>query len=535
MACVPHKDFIKIGRFPLDGGSLRGQLHGMTNGPTSRATPRAYAETLFMVAGATGIGLLIEPRWGNSPVDLLYLVPVMAAASLYGLGPGTLAAISSALAFNFFFTEPVRTFRIHSPADLVTFVLLLAVALWVSRLAAAMRAQADRASANAARNATIAGLSGKLLSCVDDEQIGQISCGELSRLFECNAVLVTKSDGELQVAASAPGDAGLTPADFGAAGLTFEKGEPIGRGSPRLNPADWLFYPLASGGKVLAAMGLARDDGRRPIDEEQLPLLNNLLDTTALALERSKLEREMQDVASLRERDRLRGALLSSVGHDLRTPLTAIAVAAGALRQADAPPTLVDTIDAEAGKLDRYIANLLDMARIEAGAIRLHEEPVDLVDAVAAAARDLGQGGGTDRLDVDLPADLPLVRTDSRLLHHCLLNLVDNALRYSPPASRVRIVGRSEGKGLTLSIVDQGPGVPEGQEAFDRFTRIAGSDRKGGAGLGLAIVKGFAEAMGIRIEARNNDGAGATFALHFPPASVMSEESIGQAAQDIGD
>jgi len=487
---------------------------------------RGYAETFFMVAGATGIGLLIAPRWGNSPVDLLYLVPVMAAASLYGLAAGTFAAILSALSFNFFLTEPVRTFRIHSPADLVTFLLLLAVALVVSRLAAKMRVQADRATANAQRNATIAGLAGRLLSCVDDRQIGDISCGELARLFDCNTVLVVGRDDELEVVASAPVEARLTPADFGAAALVFEKGEPIGRGSPRLSPADWLFYPVKSGGRVLAAMGLARDDGRRPIDEDQQPLLSNLLDTTALALERERLEREMQDVAGLRERDRLRGALLSSVGHDLRTPLTAIVAAAAELRETKAPSPLVDTIQSESGKLDRYIANLLDMARIEAGSIRLHEEPVDLVDAVGAAARDL-----KPNLEVDLPADLPLVRADPHLLHHMLLNLIDNAVRYSPPDSAVRIVGRQEEGDLLLSVIDQGPGLPDRPEQlFNRFARITGSDRKGGAGLGLAIVKGFADAMGIEVEARRNDGGGAAVTLCFPEALVLSEERLGQGA-----
>lgn len=490
---------------------------------------RAYAETLFMVAVATGMGMLIAPRWGNSPVDLLYLVPVMAAASLYGIGPGTLAAVSSALAFNFFFTEPVRTFVIHSPADIVTFLLLLAVALVVSRLAARMREQADRATSNAARNATIAGLAGRLLSCVDEKQIGVITCGELARLFDCNAVLVVRHDEALEPVASAPMDARLTPADHGAAGLVFEQGEVIGRGSPRLNPADWLFYPVKSGGRVLAAMGLARDDGRRPIDEDQLPLLTNLLDTTALSLERERLEREMQDVTTLRERDRLRGALLSSVGHDLRTPLTAIHAAAAELRQAKARGALVDTIEAEAGKLGRYIANLLDMARIEAGSIRLHEEPVDLVDAVAAAARDLKPVA--HELDVDLAPDLPLVRADPHLLHHMLLNLIDNAARYSPSGTAIRLEGRRDDDGVALSVIDLGPGLPdEPEKLFNRFARIAGSDRKGGAGLGLAIVKGFADAMGIELEASNNRQGGATFALHFPARLLLSEERLGQGA-----
>lgn len=480
-----------------------------------------------MVAGATGIGQLIAPQWGNSPIDLLYLVPVMAAASLYGLGPGTFAAITSALAFNFFFTEPVRTFRIHSPADIVTVVLLFAVALVVSRLASRMREQARRATANADRNATIAGLAGRLLSCVDEAQIGEISCGELAGLFDCNAVLVTSTDNKLEVVAGAPFDARLTPADYGAAALTFDRGEIIGRGSPRLNPADWLFYPVKSGGRVLAAMGLARDDGRRPIDDDQLPLLTNLLDTTALSLERERLEREMQDVSSLRERDRLRGALLSSVGHDLRTPLTAILAAAAELRRAKAPAGLVDAVETEGGKLGRYISNLLDMARIEAGSIRLRDEPVDLVDAVGAVVRDLKPMA--DRIDIDLAADLPLVRADPHLLHHMLLNLIDNAARYSPDDSPIRVIGRKSDGGLLLAVTDQGPGLPDAPDRlFNRFARIAGSDRKGGAGLGLAIVKGFADAMGIGIDARNNEQMGATFELRFPAQLLLSEERLGQ-------
>jgi len=502
-------------------------------GPDEPAPIRAYAESMFMVALATGLGLLIASRWETSSVNLLYLLPVVASASLYGRWPGAVTALVSALAYNFFFTEPVRTFLIHSPADIVTVIMLLGVALVVSGLAAAMRAQARMATANAARNATIAGLAGELLSCVDEAEIGAVSCGHLARLFDCNAVLLLERDGEPRLVANEPPASGLTPSDYGAAALVFESGEPVGRGTSRLTPADWLFYPVKSGSKILAAMGLARDDGRAPVDDEQLPLLLNLLDTTALALERSHLDRQMQDVASLRERDRLRGALLSSVGHDLRTPLTAIAAAAAELRQADAPAGLVDAIDSESSKLGRYIANLLDMARIEAGSIRLHEEPVDLVDAVGAATRDLKQALADRQLDIELPADLPLVRADPHLLHHCLLNLIDNAVRYTPAGSDVRITGQAERAGVTLSVIDHGPGLPnDGRGIFDRFQRIAGSDREGGAGLGLAIVKGFADAMGFSVEARNNADGGATFALHFPAALAVSGERLGQSAQN---
>ena len=192
---------------------------------------------------------------------------------------------------------------------------------------------------------------------------------------------------------------------------------------------------------------------------------------------------------------------LSSVGHDLRTPLTAIIGAAGELRRAKAKdPELLATIEGEAGKLERYISNLLDMARIEAGSVKLKTECVDLVDAVAAALKDLRAGLAGHEVSVELPPDLPLVRTDPQLLHHCLINLIDNAARYSGSAGAIHIRASSAEGGVRLTIEDQGPGLPlERERALDAFIRIEGSDRKGGAGLGLAIVKGFAEAMGANV------------------------------------
>jgi two-component system sensor histidine kinase KdpD len=277
---------------------------------------------------------------------------------------------------------------------------------------------------------------------------------------------------------------------------------------------------------VIAAAGLARDDGVPPVAEEQIPLLDNLLDQLALALERARADSDRREVGSLRERDRLRSALLSSVGHDLRTPLTAIIGAAAELRRARAnDPELLATIESEAGKLERYISNLLDMARIEAGAVKLKTECVDLVDAVAAALKDLRQGLASREVGVDLPADLPLVRADPQLLHHCLINLIDNAARYSGADGPIWIAANAVRGDVKLTIEDRGPGLPVDRErALDVFTRLEGSDRRGGAGLGLAIVKGFAEAMGASVTAGNRkDGQGAAFSLCFPKALVVSE------------
>jgi two-component system sensor histidine kinase KdpD len=491
---------------------------------------QAYAGAIAMVAVSTLVGLWIAPRWGAAAVDMIYLPAVLAAAALWGLGPGLLAGIAAALAYNFFFTEPVHSFRMTHVADVVTVIVLLIVALVTSRLAAGIREQARLAAAHAERNATIAGFAGRLLSCSSEDDIARTACVELHRLFDCNVMLVAGLPQPRIVAAEPEGNR-LTPSDVAAAALTIESGEAAGRGTSRLQPAEWVFHPVHSGEAVLAAIGLARDDGQRPLDEDDLPLLANLLDQVALALTRARAEAESRDVAALRERDHLRSALLSSVGHDLRTPLTGIIGAAAELRcQGTKDPALVATIESEAGKLERYITNLLDMARIEAGAVKLKTEPVDLVDAVAAALKDLRPTLGERKIDVELTDNLPLVRADPQLLHHCLINLIDNAARYSDEASAIRIAATATRGEVRLTVEDEGPGLPQDAErTLDAFSRISGSDRKGGAGIGLAIVKAFAEAMGAKVLAANRDQGGAIFTLVFPKALVMKAAETADA------
>jgi two-component system sensor histidine kinase KdpD len=490
---------------------------------------QAYSGALAMVAVSTLVGLWMAPRWGTAAVDMIYLPAVLAAAALWGIGPGLSAGVAAALAYNFFFTEPVHTLRMDRLSDVVTVVVLLLVALVTSRLAAGIRTQARLAAAHAARNATIAGFAGRLLSSSSDEEISATACSELHELFSLNAMVVRGLPNPRIIASEPPGNS-LTPSDLAAAALTLESGQSTGRGTSRMQPAEWQFHPVRAEDKVIAAVGLARDDGALPVEDEQLPLLANLLDQLALALERARAEEDRREVASLRERDRLRSALLSSVGHDLRTPLTAIIGAAGELRRSGGnDPELVATLESEAAKLERYISNLLDMARIEAGTVKLKPEPVDLVDAVAGALKDLRTALKTRKVAVELPSNLPLVSADPELLHHCLINLIDNAARHSGDGP-ILIAGRSAGGEVRLSVEDKGPGLPQDNErALDAFMRIEGSDRKGGAGLGLAIVKAFAEAMAASVTAANRRGGGAVFTLRFPASLVLKEAASADA------
>ena len=279
--------------------------------------------------------------------------------------------------------------------------------------------------------------------------------------------------------------------------------------------------------------GAGRGDARTPLSLEQEPLLASLLDQAGLALARIAAEADMLALGKVQERDRLRAALLSSIGHDLRTPLTTVLGMLRAIRpENERQQRQLDTARGEAERLDRFVANLIDMVRIETGGLERVAEPVDLNEAVAAAIDDLRRLLGSHPIVVEVARDLPLVMADPVLLHHCLINLIDNAAKHGRADGPVIVRARKAGEGLTLAVLDEGPGIRAGEEqrVFGMFTRLEGSDRRGGTGLGLAIVKGFAQAMGMEVAAANRamdehgESRGAVFTLLIPQENVRHVE-----------
>ena len=338
---------------------------------------QAYVAALAMVAAATLTGLWIVPRWGTAAVDMIYLPAVLIAAALWGRGPGLTAGIVAALAYNYFFTEPLHTLRIDRFTDVVTVMVLLVVAIATSKLAAGIRSQARLAAAHASRNATIAGFAGRLLSCSTEHDISATACDELSQLFDCNAMLVSGVPQPRPIA-SVPEGTRLTPSDIAAAALTIESGEPAGRGTPRMQPAEWVFYPVRTNGAVIAAAGLARDDGTPMVEGSQLALLRNLLDQVSLAMQRARLEGEAWEFAATRERDRLRSALLASIGRDVTPRLATIARTIDELRRGGTDnKALLSAVASEALKVERYISDLVklgpesDQQPIECGGVTI--------------------------------------------------------------------------------------------------------------------------------------------------------------------
>jgi two-component system sensor histidine kinase KdpD len=497
---------------------------------TERTRPPDYARAAAMVALTTGAGELLSRVIGVDNVDLIFLVPVMATALLYGLRPGLAAGIFAALAYNFFFLPPIYTFTIADPQNAVTVVVLLGVAVITSQLASRVRAQGALAATSARQNAALAGFARALAAAPDEVALGQALAGETGALFDARAVYLTRSDGALAIVAAVPPEDTLDAVARAAGDWAFDRGLPAGRGSDTLPAADWLFVPVTAVGATRAVLGLGRDDSRDPVRADQRQLLAALIDQAGLALSRIHAEREMAGIARLEERDRLRSALLASVGHDLRSPLTTIvAIAADLDARYGATDPAFFALTTETGRLQRFVTNLLDMARVEAGALKLDIAPIDLTDAVASAVHDARNALSGHAIRLDVAPDLPLIRADARLLHHCLINLLDNAGKFGAPGTPIAVVANRSRDALTLCVLDEGPGLPPGFEtsAFDRFNRVEGSDRaREGTGLGLAIVKGFAEAMGFAASAANRvDRNGAAFALTVPAALLVHTEA----------
>ncbi|MEA3389733.1 DUF4118 domain-containing protein [Sphingobium naphthae] len=509
------------------------------NAPPARAgsrhsgwgAPSGYLWTALLVAVVTviGSGLFHILDLGN--VGLLYLLPVMAAASLFGLRTGLFAGLASSLCYNFFFLPPTGTLTIANPENVISIFMLLGVAFVTSQLTSRVRAQAVLAASSARANAALAGFLRQLTALGTAEEVAEAACHEIGLLLGVRVVILEQGEtaGLSIKATSAPG-AQLETMELAAAQWVLDTGQPAGRGTGSLTASDWQFQPLRAGDTVVAVLGLAREDGGEPVRSDQLSLLGSLADQTSLALERLSLESRMRDVDKVRERDRLRAALLSSVSHDLRTPLTSILGAAAELRQIT-QHALLDTIESEALRLNRFVANLLDMARVEAGALRLDLEPVDLTDAVSAAVHDTRRSLEGHSIILEVMPDLPLVTVDPRLFHHCLLNLLDNAGRYGAAGTPITVRAERFYGELVLSVIDEGPGLPPGAETqvFETFRRLEGSDRAvSGTGLGLAIVKGFAESMGMQVEAANReDKAGARFSIRFPEALLVRDKLQG--------
>ncbi|WP_417742281.1 ATP-binding protein [Salipiger sp.] len=492
-----------------------------------RYLPRAPFTGDIVALGAvaaTTLALFVAEGWvGRGPIDMLYLVPVIASASFFGFRSGLVAGIAAGIAYNFFFLQPVYTFIIYGPANLITAILLVIVAIITGQLAAQARGAAAFAMRSARENAALARFATRLGAASDTSETAQIVCEEVRSILAVQTMILHGSGEGVKITASGQTRPELSPVDRAAAEWAFEHGEAAGRGTNTLTASDWQFRPLKTALGTLAVLGLRSPSGRVAVPTERAALAESLIDQAALAHERLKLETDMREMEVVRQRDSLRAALLASLSHDLRTPLTGVTAAAAALSASGEDAELVETVRSEARRLNRFLSDLLDLTRIEEGAVTPDLQPIDLTDAITSAIADLGPALDGRRLETSIDPTLPLVRADAVLLHHAILNLVDNALKYAPDDQPLEVVARMGRRGPVIDVLDGGPGIPPGSEQriFDRFARGESSDRTGGSGLGLAIVKGFCQAMGFTVDAARRQRGGSRFTIRMPPETIV--------------
>jgi two-component system sensor histidine kinase KdpD len=471
-----------------------------------------YAAALLFVAAANVAAASVEQLAEGANLAMIFLLTVLATGLLYGLWPALVAAAAAAFTYNFFFLEPRLTVYIGRLSDVFTFSVFFLVALAAGLLTGRVR---DQARSTAERAAAVSALlaASRRLSAASGKQEAARALAEQAAAAAGGAALVllpqkTGTGEDLVPAAGAPELQPLSTAAMTAARWAWEKGEAAGHGTGTLPQIEWTFWPLQG---VRARAGVAGVEARaiRPgSDEERLVLA--LLDQGAVALERAELAASAVDAEALRRSDRLRDALLNSISHDLRTPLSTVLGSTTTLidygdeLKPEIRADLLESVREEAERLNRYVGDLLDMTRLEGGALVTRDQLADVREVLAAAEARVARRLGRRAIVRDFPPELSMVKLDPGLLEQAIVNILDNAIAYSPDGSPIELAAYEDRGNVVISIEDEGPGIPteELQRVFEKFRRVEKeSDRGKGVGLGLAISKGFVEAMGGRIAA----------------------------------
>jgi two-component system sensor histidine kinase KdpD len=472
------------------------------------------------------------PRFAPANLIMVYLLGTVLAAWRLGRGPSILVSVLSVAAFDFFFVPPYLTFAVSDTQYFVTFAVMLAVAIVISTLTTRVRAQAEASRQREQRTAALYAMTRELASHQGLDELLRATTRHIAEVFGSRvAVFLPDSDGRL---ARRAGELGTGPDDaseLGVARWVQEHGQLAGLGSATLPGARALYLPLRAARGTVGVLGLVPPSGEALATPEQLHLLETFAAQTALAIERVALVEEAQQAHLRSETERLRNSLLSAVSHDLRTPLATITGSASALVEqeagldAAARRELAQAIQEEADRLNRLVHNLLEMTRLESGGVRVRKDWHPVEEVVGSALARVEKRLGERRVDIDLPPDLPLAPLDPLLIEQVLINLLDNAIKYTPEGSPIEISAAVEDRVLRVTVADRGPGFAPGEETrvFDKFYRGAAAGTRSGAGLGLAIARGIVEAHGGRITAEPRPGGGALFRFTLPLASEPPE------------
>ena len=469
---------------------------------------------------------MIKPYFGIENVDLVFLTAVVSVAVRYGLWPSLLASVAASLCYNFFFLPPVYTFTITDPTNVAAFFFFMLIAILVSNVAARVRTQAITAIGRVRTTESLYAFSRKLAGTATLDDVLWATAYQTALMLKVRVVLLLPEQGVLTVKAGYPPEDELDKADLAAANWAWSNDRPAGRGSDTLPGAKRLFLPMRTGRGPIGVIGIDNDRTGPLLTPDQRRLLDALVDQGALAIERVLLVEDMDRVKRTVESDRLRSALLTSISHDLKTPLASVLGAASTMRDLETGLSdtqkrdLLATVIDESERLNRFIANLLDMTKLESGAIVPNTARHDIDEIVGSALRRASKILANHKVLLELAADLPMLELDAVLFEQALFNLLDNAAKYAPSDSTISIRTARDSRWVTLQVIDEGDGIPrsELESVFDKFYRAQKGDHvRPGTGLGLAIARGFVEALHGTISADNRaDRSGAVLTIRLP-------------------
>jgi two-component system sensor histidine kinase KdpD len=546
---APDIDLIEIGRA---AGAAQNDSREVATAPSMpdadtgdrrKAKGLRYLWAALACIGVTLASIPLAAHFDRSNIVAVFILTVVLVAVRFGRGPAALAAILSVGAFDFFFVPPRFSFAVSDVQYLLTFIIMLAVGLITGQLTAGLRFQARVASHREERAGSLYEIARDLSGAVQVEQVVKISDESIQRTFRASAaLLLPDASGRLVVKtpnadAKHPG-AGLT-VEIGTAQWAFDRGQPAGFSTDTLPGSEVLYIPLRAPTKARGVLAVKAHNRRLLRIPEQRQLLDTFAALIAIALERVHYVGVAQDALLKMESERLRNSLLAALSHDLRTPLTALvglaeSLALTAPKLSSVQLETAEAIQDEARRMSTLVSNLLDMARIESGEVTLNLQWQPLEEVVGAAldaARGMLQ---RHHIEVRIPRDLPLVKIDAVLIERVFVNLLENVSKYTPPGSTVTLSAAVIGDRLSVSVSDNGPGLPAGQEeaVFQKFTRGEREPATPGVGLGLSICRAIIESHQGKIVAAQRPGGGATFTFTLPIGNppVPAIEAEAQAA-----
>lgn len=483
--------------------------------------------------------LVVWPRFDLANLVMVYLVGVVFIAARYGRAAAVLASVLGVVVFDFFFVPPRLTFAVHDSQYLITFVVMLGVAVLIATLTDRIREQAEASRLRERRTEALYRMTDALAATHGMQNLADTTMRHVHEIFHSRtAVLLLDDSGRLALRAASDNQIARAVNDGGVAQWAFDHRQMAGRGTDTLPAADALYVPIAASHGPVGVLAISHPDPAHLLSPDQRLLLEAVTNQVALALERDQLSQTARKAQLQAETENLRSSLLSSVSHDLRTPLAVITGASSRLLEgnpdAAAQRDLAQTIHEESARLTRLVGNLLDLTRLEAGAVTLDKDWQPVEEVVGSALGRLETQLTGREVITSIPGNLPMVEIDGVLVEQVLVNLLENALKYTPPGSAISIGASATDSQLMIEVTDEGPGLDAGEEAliFEKFYRGDRSRGHRGAGLGLAICRAIVAAHGGRIWAENRrpPARGAVFRFTLPitgaPPRVNPDSSV---------